>query len=583
MRAYKNILIFSFLITVLFSSCKVQKTPGESLPYIPWNPGGNEETKNTEFYESLMDGLKEELINYNFEAALHYYENCLRLRPDDPTVLYKLGQIYFKAGRISESVASLKKAFEIDPSNYWIGHALADIYQQNNDFENAELVFEKMVKIFPDNISLKKDLAFAYYNSGKLMKSVKVLDDIEKIVGITEEITEQKKVIYLNLKKFDKAVEELQKLINANPENTDYIRKLIDLYVAYNKDDKVFDLYQRIIEINPNDPTAQLIVADYYLRWNRRDEGLKLAEKALGNPYLDLQSKVTFLMLNFLNKGIKEENRDIILKFSDLLVATHPSDSRVYSFRGDVKTALKMENEALDDYIRALQDEKNIAVLWNTVIVGLIKRGNYTDALAYSQEALEHFPLNPELYLYAGMCHLRLKEFAKAAEILESGLIYVKNNDLLAYQFYANLGEAFNGTKDYEKSDNYFDKALKIDNQDLSLLNNYAYYLSLRREKLDKAAEMSLKTLEKEPQNPAYLDTYGWILFLQNDLNNAKIYIEKALEKKSWDAEILEHYGDVLYKLGDTENALKYWLRAKEKGSLSEQLDKKIAGKKYYE
>lgn len=568
-----------------FQSCKVQKTFStyESLPVFTWNPEGNTANREIEFYESLFDGIKEELINYNFSNAIKNYEKCLRINPEDPSILYKLGEVYFKAGRQSDAVNVLRKAFSLDPKNYWIGHALADIYVQLNDFKNATLVIEKMTRFFPDNIELKKELSEMYFATKNFSKSIKILNEIEYLIGINEETSERKKQIYIFLRKEKKAVRELEKLLAAYPDNTDYIHKLIDLYIDLGKKDKVFELYKKITEIDPDDPTAQLIVADYYLRWNMKNEGLEIAEKALANPYLDLQSKITFLMLNFLNKKEIGSDKEVLLKFSNLLVKTHAGDSRVYSFRGDVKSALGMEDEALTDYRKALEGEKNIAVLWNTVIVGLMKKGNYSEALDYCKQATEYFPLNPEIYLYSGMCYLRLKNFEEAARQLETGLIYVKNNDVLFYQFYANLGEAYNGIKDYEKSDKYFEKALSIDDNDLSLLNNYAYYLSLRKEKLEKAAQMSLKTLEKEPENPAYLDTYGWILFLQHDFQNAKKYLDKALINKGWDAEILEHYGDLLFKLGDTENAMIYWKRAREKGAQSPLLERKITDKQYYE
>src|SRR5690606_926667 len=112
----------------------------------------------------------------------------------------------------------------------------------------------------------------------------------------------------------------------------------------------------------------------------------------------------------------------------------------------------------------------------------------------------------------------------------------------------------------------------------LSVLNNYSYYLSLEKRDLDKAEQMSGITIKAEPMNPTFLDTYGWVLYEQGSYVMAKIYIEKAIEYNDEDpsAEVFEHYGDVLYKTGDKEKALQQWKKAKDLGNDSAELAKKI-------
>ena len=131
-----------------------------------------------------------------------------------------------------------------------------------------------------------------------------------------------------------------------------------------------------------------------------------------------------------------------------------------------------------------------------------------------------------------------------------------------------------------------FDKSLKYNPQNLGVLNNYSYYLSLTHKDLDRAENMSSITIKAEPTNPTYLDTYGWILFMQGAYTTAKIYLENAVKyseekEKEISAEVLEHYGDVLYMTDDKENAVIYWQKAKEKGSESKTLDKKIETKTF--
>jgi Tfp pilus assembly protein PilF len=186
--------------------------------------------------------------------------------------------------------------------------------------------------------------------------------------------------------------------------------------------------------------------------------------------------------------------------------------------------------------------------------------------------------------LFLGIARLQKKQPKEAAESLNEGLKLVIDNPPLEAQFYANLGDAYYRLKEYGKSDDAYESALKINPEDTYVLNNYAYYLSLRKEKLERAAEMSKKTVDMNPGNSSYLDTYGWILYTQGKFSEAEQWIGKAVKASSSpSAVILEHYGDVWYQLKDTNKALEYWRRAKEAGPASDLLDQKIRDQKLIE
>jgi Tfp pilus assembly protein PilF len=138
--------------------------------------------------------------------------------------------------------------------------------------------------------------------------------------------------------------------------------------------------------------------------------------------------------------------------------------------------------------------------------------------------------------------------------------------------------------KDFSNSERNYDEALLLDPKNEYVLNNFAYYLSLRKDKLVKAEKMSKMTLDLQPENVNYLDTYAWILFQQGKYADAKTYLQKAINNGTdKSAVVLEHFGDVLFKLNDTSEAIKYWELANAKGGASEMIGKKLKEKKYYE
>lgn len=580
----KKVLISIFVLGFGFGllSCKINKDVGTE-PVFQLAKIEDKSTKKIAFNNYYMEAIKADLVENNPSKAISKLKKCQDMDPNNTAVLYKLGQMYNMVQQYAEAAKALEKAISVDKENVWFYYLLAEVYQNQAKTNKSVEVYETLVKKKSFDINLQFNLANLYLQDNQPLKALKLYDEIEKQIGINDQLSVQKKNIYLSINKVDKAIEELDKLIIAYPENTDYIRLLIDLYIANGHEYKVVELYKKIIAINPLDGTAHLIIADYYLRNNKEKEGTEMAFMAIGNPQLDVQTKLTFLVLNYLNKGINESNQETVLKLADLMVETHPENPRAFTFRGDVYTSFKNDEKAILDYKTALGFEKDIIELWKRVIGYELEKGNYESAEKYANEALDYFPSSPEIYLLGGMANMRQQDNINAASLLNQGLDYVIKDKWLHYQFYTNLGEVYNSLKDYLNSDKYFEKALEIDTIDPFVLNNYAYYLSLRKDKLEKAKTMSARSLEIDPNNPAYLDTYGWILYLNEEYAKAKEYIEKALTAKPWDADILEHLGDACYKLGESDNALKYWEKAKKKGSVSEFIDKKIAEKKLYE
>ena len=185
------------------------------------------------------------------------------------------------------------------------------------------------------------------------------------------------------------------------------------------------------------------------------------------------------------------------------------------------------------------------------------------------------------VYFYRGLSAWQLNKNSIAIEVLEKGLSYINDDKALRMQFYSILGELFHTEKRYSKSDFYFDEALKLDSNNVGVLNNYAYYLSLREAKLEKALVLSERTIEVKPLNSTYIDTYAWILFKMKRYEEALTCIEEAMKNggdKS--AEIVEHYGDILYKNGELIKALEQWIKARSLGKNTDELNEKINSEK---
>jgi Tfp pilus assembly protein PilF len=144
------------------------------------------------------------------------------------------------------------------------------------------------------------------------------------------------------------------------------------------------------------------------------------------------------------------------------------------------------------------------------------------------------------------------------------------------------LGDAYNGLKEYQKSDKAYEDALAFNPNNSFVLNNYSYYLALRKENLEKAEKMSSQLIKNNPDNSSYLDTYSWVLYNREKYREARKVMERAISGGRGSATHFEHYGDILFKLGDIDGAVTQWQKSKSMDSGNALIDKKIANRKLY-
>jgi tetratricopeptide (TPR) repeat protein len=258
-------------------------------------------------------------------------------------------------------------------------------------------------------------------------------------------------------------------------------------------------------------------------------------------------------------------------------VAVHPNEAKAFSIYGDFLYRDKKLDEARIAYRKAVELDKEKYAIWNQLLIIESELNDFSAMEKESKEAMELFPNQALPYFLNGAANIHLKNYKDAVTALNEGKQYVFNNDQLLSQFYANLGDAQNQLKNYAASDSAYEDALKYFPQNTYVLNNYAYYLSLRNTKLERAEEMSKKSIEIEASSSSYQDTYGWILYQMKKYEDAKIWVGKAIGNSGKaNGTLLEHYGDILYQLNDKENA-------KKAGGATDLIDKKIADKKLYE
>ena len=588
------LLKFRYFISIVFSivlgvsSCSTTKQ-ADSPASSQKNSSANKNNKTLSEHERkeldfiFVNAAKEKMLG-NLDRAAELYAQCIRIDGSNDASMYELARILIAQNKVSDAQFFAKSAAAINPDNQWYQLLLADIYQKTRQYDEAAIVYQRLSRKYPERVDFALEQANVLVMAGKHTEALKIYEKIENETGITPELAIQKEQLWIKLGKIDKAAEELLKLIEKYPGEPQFYGMLAELYQANDMDEKAIELYNKIEQIDPGNPYVNLSLAEHYRSKGEKEKSFQHLKQAFNSPKLELETKINILS-SYL--PLVENSPDMMGQALDLceeMVKAHTEDSRVYAIYGDFLFTAKKHREAKDQYLKALEADKDKFVVWQQLLWIDNELKDYTGMKTRSEEALTYFPNQPLVYFFNGLANSQLKKHEEAVDAYKTGSMLVVDNDAMLVQFYSSMGDSYHQLNMHKESDEAYDKALNIDPKNPNVLNNYSYYLSLRGENLEKAAEMSKLSNRLEPDNASYEDTYAWILYKSGKYEEAKEWLEKAMKNGgSNNGTILEHYGDVLYKLGKKDEAITYWNKAKVAGDGSDLLNKKLADQALYE
>ncbi len=517
-----------------------------------------------------------------YAEALELFKESLKYNSNSGATHYKIGQSYFALDQPQEALVYAIKAKEIDPKNKYYYIITADILTGMSDFGQAAATYEEMMTNIPDTDTYLYELAALYLYQNELEKALSTYERAKDRFGVMEEVAYQKQQIYLKLGRTEDAIGEIKQLISAFPLESAYIIDLAKLYISNNQYSEVITTLEGLLSIDPSNAEASVMLSEAYRKTGNREKAMESLKIAFENPSLNFQAKLQ-LLGGYIAQLPDAQIENLALELSEKITAAHPDESRGFAIAGDLHYQLGNKSQATDNYRKALVLDNSNFSLWQNAIQLEMELGQYDSAIVHSEQALEYFPNQAVLYYWNGTANLITKNFKKAIRSFDEGKKYSSANPDLESTFYGQLGDAYNGLGDNENSDAAYDAALRVKEDNDHVLNNYSYYLSLRKENLEKALEMSAILVEKHPKNATYLDTHAWVLYVLERYKEAHDYLERAVLDDQASGTIYEHYGDVLYQLNEKDKAVEQWEKARLKGSTTDLIDKKIADRKLYE
>lgn len=588
----KNSVIYYiiFLSIVIISGCKSTKnvTSFENILY----PEGRffivkpvDETTRKRFEYFLFEASRFKMLG-DFNKAVLYYKEAIGVDTTCASCYFELAQLIFQSGDSKNAELYGFKAVQLDPTNEWFLSFLSKVYHNNKKPELALEASKFLVKLKPNNVEYIYNLAQFQYSLGQYKESIESLNKIEKLLGKNEFLSLEKHSVHIQNKDFKNAEKELRSLINAFPGNLDYRVYLGDFFTQRRRLKEAYEQYNIVIKGDPNNSMAYFSLANYYLLSNDIPNFKSSLQKGFGSSGGEFEAKFQRLLPFLMNisdeeNPLEDEDFEGIFK---TFIATHPHESKVYLLYANYLSHKGRINEALLAYENSLLLDEKQEDVWQDFLFQSLNNHEKDVFLAHCKNGVKAFPENPIIHYLTGIAY-SFNDNRKAAIFhLNEVIKYSKDNARLEAQTYGFLGDLYYQEGDKDKSFESYQKSIDLDDKQVGILNNYAYYLSVEEINLDKAERMISKVIELEPRNATYLDTYAWVLFKRERYFEALFIIEQAISNGGdKNGVILEHYGDILYKNGNVEKAVEFWIKASETNDedLSESLNKKIKEQRY--
>ena len=520
-----------------------------------------------------------------YDAAYDLFSYCLSLDTASSPVLYELAMFQLQRNRPEKAVEMLKSAVAHSDDNFTYRMTLAGLYRNLGMYGEASDSYEELVKRYPDKSELNYYLADALTQEGEIGAAIDAYNVLESTMGMNETLSLQKFKLYQTLKQPDKAFEEIEKLANKYPMNARYRLLMGDLHLENEETEKALACYQQAHEIDPDDPRYIVSMANYYDQTGDKEAAEQEIRDALVNEKLDVETKVGILSryvqrLQQTQQGIENAN-----SLFQTLLDQHPEDTELKLMYGSLLMAQQKEEEAKFQFQLVTEMEPSNEGAWQQLLNISLKGEDIPEVIRICTRCKELFPEAPEYYFYLGIGYYMQEKYQESLDTYYAGLkIIPEGNGVVKSNFYGQIGDLYYQMEKMDEAYKAYDEALKYNENNAPVLNNYSYFLTLDKKDLKKAERMAAQCIKLEPDNATYLDTYAWVFFVQGNYTLAKIYIENALLKdKTNSAELVDHYGDILYMSGEKDKALEQWKKAKEMGKDTDVLKQKIAKGIYIE
>jgi Tfp pilus assembly protein PilF len=437
---------------------------------------------------------------------------------------------------------------------------LSGIYYQEKNLDSSIIFYEKAVKYFPEKENLQLNLGNLYSENKKYEKANEIFDSFDEKYGLNETSTLSSIRNLMSEEKYDDAMTKIFLLLKSNPEEIRYNGILADIYRGKGENQKALDVYNKLLESDPDNPQVQLSLCDFLLTERNYVDLFTLLNKIILNTKIERDNKVSLLGRIVEIPDMYKEWGEKLTILLMVLEANYSTDNLIPLLRPEL---MIREDKLVDAAVRLeeiISSNPDNYYAWEKLLIVYLQLKDFDKLLVKGEECATKFNTSfPAKLLYANAA-LEKRKYAIALDELKKAEILAADNKEFIVQVLTMKADVYYRMKDYPNAFETFRTAMKTDNEDLTVINNYAYYLAEQNTNLKEAEGMAKKVIEKEKRNTTFLDTYGWVLYKRGKLKEAAKVMESVISSgEKPDAVWYEHYGYILKKEKKCEEAINNW------------------------
>ena len=561
-------LIIAFFFGSLSASAQAVSDSTQSLSYDSF------------FLEAMMQRQKG-----NNDAVFDLLQHCIKINPKAAEAYFYLAQYYLLLKNDSLAQQCYMKAAELEPENATFLETVAQSYINQQDFPKAIAVVEQLYNQDKSRDELLEMLYELYQQTGDNDKAIETLNRIEAAEGKSERLSYAKSGIYTKMGNKQAAIAEMAALAEKYPNDLNYKGMYADMLLRNDEEQQAFQIYNDILAEEPDNTRAQISLLNYFKVQGEAEKADSVAEQILLNRNTTTEQRI-YLMRQMVSDSERTDGDStrILTLFHKMLAQPQQSDdiAMLCAAYMDLKQMPRDSVRAMLQTVLRIAPDNAAARL--QLVSFAWDRKDHDEVIALCQEARQYNPEEMAFYYYQGMAYYQKDDPDNALSAFQNGIgvITQDSNPDIVSDFYAVMGDLLHQKGLAREAFEAYDSCLQWKPDNIMCLNNYAYYLSEMGQQLDKAEQMSYKSIKAEPKNATYLDTYAWILFMQKRYAEAKIYIDQALQNDAdSSAVITEHAGDIYIQNKEVSRAVELWQQALEKDPKNKLLSRKIKSKKY--
>ena len=572
---FKYLLPLALLLCLLVS-CRTQK---DEPPFyerlrgvVPAKPALPYE-QQVRYDELFAEAARQKQLEH-YDAMFRLLREALRINPNASEALFELGRLQTERMAYSDSLlrregdSLLARAVKLAPHNRYYKQIYGRHLVSTGRVAEALPLFEQVAaeRPTPENYSRLVQL---YEMRKDYPAAIRALNQIERLDGPSEEISLEKFRLYSETDNTELAYKSIEDLCAAFPLDLRYRVLLGDLYEQSGHHEMALNTYRDVLAAEPDNSYAQLSLLAYYKAAEADSLYMDLLQRVVFSPGTQTDTRVEalrgFAQDNLQNGGdttvvvqlfdrvmqMPQDNRDVAMLYLSYMVTTGMAEQKQAELAWRI---LEIE----PDYSPA-----------RFLLLGMAGSENYEEtALKVCRDGQIYDPAEPAFYYFEAVTEYGLNKNKEAIAALRRGEPYVdeSKDPETSSNYFALLGDILHEEGQAQEAFTAYDNALKYNSANLLCLNNYAYFLSLANLRLDDAEAMSKRTVDHEPNNATYLDTYAWILYQQKRYEQAYEIIERCIacadSTGTGDATLYEHAGDINYRAGRRTAANNYWRRA---------------------